>query len=86
MEDNNWGIFKDKKIGNIFHVYPMNEEHSQEIIIELPARLHSPKSTCKCKPKVKWNEVKGTWIVLHGAFDGREALEEVNEILNPKTE
>lgn len=73
-----WGIFLDKEIGNVIHIYPLDEVHSEGI---MSGSLPPPISDCPCKPKVKWNEEKETWIIIHGAFDGREAIEEVIEIL-----
>ena len=41
---------------------------------------HEELSTCHCDPKVI---VDGdSIIVVHGAYDGREAIEEFNDILN----
>jgi len=76
-EETGWGVFIDGKMNNIIHIYPLDEKHSQGII----SGGTLPLSNCSCMPKVKWNEVKGTWIMVHGAFDGREAIEEVSEIL-----
>ena len=72
-----WGVFEDD---GFIHVYPVDEEHSQEIefigFIDL-----TPYSLCKCTPNIELSENKTGYIVIHGAFDGREALEETNEIL-----
>jgi hypothetical protein len=78
MNDNkNWGVFIDENISNLIHIYPMNEEHSESIISNrLP-----PISDCPCSPKVEWNEKRHTWIMTHSSFDGREGIEEINEIL-----
>ena len=47
---------------------------------------HEESTTCHCQPKVIMES--GEMIVVHSAFDGREALEEFNEIMgeNKKSE
>ena len=37
-------------------------------------------TTCKCDPKVEF--VDGEMLIIHNAFDNREILEQVNEILD----
>lgn len=53
----------------LIHIMPINdlEEHEES-------------STCKCSPKliVENDEM----IFIHNSYDGREYIEEVNEILN----
>jgi len=41
---------------------------------------HTEDSTCECQPRVYFENEE--MIIIHSSFDGREALEEVNEILN----
>jgi hypothetical protein len=40
---------------------------------------HEEKSTCHCNPKVIFEN--GEMIIVHNSYDGREIIEEVNEIL-----
>lgn len=44
---------------------------------------HEESTTCKCEPKVIFES--GEMIIIHSAFDGREAMEELSEILFFKT-
>jgi hypothetical protein len=37
-------------------------------------------SKCLCGTRVEVNE-KGSWVIIHSSFDGREGLEWANEIL-----
>ena len=46
----------------VLHTIPIND-----------IELHSPHSTCICKPHVEI--VNGTLCITHYSFDGREALE-----------
>jgi hypothetical protein len=41
---------------------------------------HEPASTCPCGPRV---EVHDSLLILHNSFDGREAVEWAEGILNP---
>lgn len=41
---------------------------------------HTLNTTCECSPRVLLEN--GEMIVVHSSFDGREALEEANEILD----
>lgn len=54
----------------IWHLTPTNdiEEHVES-------------SYCKCEPEVEVLE-NGDVLVIHNAFDGREAVELANEIIN----
>lgn len=54
----------------IWHILPCNdiEEHDEN-------------TTCKCHPRVEMQE-NGDMLVIHNSFDGREAIEMANEILN----
>lgn len=53
----------------MIHILPINDlqEHEEE-------------TTCKCEPRVIFEN--GEMIVVHNSFDGREAVEMANEILN----
>lgn len=55
----------------IYHVMPNNDlkEHSEDSA-----------NPCECEPSVI--QVEGDLILVHNSFDGREAVEEVREILN----
>lgn len=50
------------------HIYPLDD-----------LKEHVLESTCDCQPTVSVEN--GELIVCHNAFDGRELIEEVNEIL-----
>jgi hypothetical protein len=53
----------------VIHVYPIND-----------AKQHFLYSTnCECNPTIEKD--KGTFIVTHNSFDGREGVEMANEIL-----
>jgi hypothetical protein len=39
---------------------------------------HEQSTTCKCGPVV---ELEGEGVVIHNSFDGREAVEEANQLL-----
>ena len=54
----------------IYHVYPKNDIRPHNI----------QDTTCDCDPKII--EDHGNIIVVHNSFDGREAVEEANKILN----
>lgn len=41
---------------------------------------HEENTTCHCEPKVIYES--GEIIVVHNAFDGRDIIEVVNEMLN----
>lgn len=43
---------------------------------------HTEETTCKCEPSVEFEN--GEMIVKHNAFDGREILEELYDVLNLK--
>jgi len=36
-------------------------------------------TTCECNPRVEW--INGEMLIIHNAFDQREIIEKVNEIL-----
>jgi hypothetical protein len=41
---------------------------------------HEESTTCKCEPRIE--HINGDMVIIHNAFDGREGVEIVNEILN----
>lgn len=54
-----------------WHVLPIND-----------LEPHEETTTCKCDPIVEF--INDNILVIHNSFDGREGVEIVNEILNPK--
>ena len=44
---------------------------------------HEESTTCECEPKVEFQE-NGDMLIIHNSFDGREAIEMFNEIINKK--
>lgn len=54
-----------------WHILPTND-----------IKKHTEDSTCKCGPKVEIVEGSGDLLIIHNSFDGREAVEWVEEILN----
>lgn len=72
----------------IFHVYPIDDlkEHlletlqneADKVIIEGEIR-NRVSCKCSCQPRLEY-EVHSV-IVVHSSFDGRECIEETNEIL-----
>ena len=66
------GISSDalKRNKMIYHVYPNNDlkPHNTE------------DTTCECDPTIKTED--GNMIVVHNSYDGREAVENANEILD----
>jgi hypothetical protein len=67
------------------HVYPTNDLKSH-YLESLDARLDGfaddvpPYCPCLCIPKAE-KQSNGIWIIIHNSFDGREGVEQVNEIL-----
>jgi len=60
----------------MIHILPINDSD-----------LHEQTTTCKCNPKVEWEdpatgEVYRQALVIHNAFDCREAAEEAQRILD----
>lgn len=43
---------------------------------------HTEDSTCECNPTVEIIDGTGELIIIHNSFDGREGLEQANQILN----
>lgn len=66
---------------NVCHAYPIGDlqEHSLNTDDTLVVII---KSDCPCEPRIGGNSP--WWTIIHRSFDGREAIEEVNEILNSK--
>lgn len=69
----------------IFHVYPINDDndHLLETEYDMANQL---KCRCMCKPKLEFHRsydgycITGVTII-HNSFDGREAVEWANKIL-----
>lgn len=57
----------------IWHILPKNDIDKHEEL-----------STCKCGPRVEKNYETGIVTIIHNSFDGRELIEEANEILKLK--
>lgn len=53
---------------------------TQHIIPVNDLKPHNLESTCDCQPRLLMEN--NEMIFVHSAWDGREAVEEVNEILN----
>lgn len=51
------------------HVYPIND-----------LKEHDLASTCECGPRLEIEN--GEMIFIHTSYDGREIIEQVNEILS----
>lgn len=56
----------------IVHVLPVNDLEPRE----------EEGTTCKCEPRVEF--VEGGILVIHNAYDQREIIEQVNNILETK--
>lgn len=54
----------------IIHVLPVNDLEPHEEV----------GTACKCEPRVEFAE--GGMLVIHNAYDNREILEKVNQILD----
>lgn len=65
-----------------YHVNPVND--SEEHDLSIPDLFPNPKTgkhcQCKCLPREEWEN--DCLIVIHNAYDGRNALELANEILD----
>ncbi len=68
----------------ITHVIPLNDlqEHSETISEHIMGFY--PVCNCECSPKSQLNPDNMGWIIIHSAFDGREAVEEFYETLKQK--
>ena len=56
----------------MIHVYPLDEESMHD--------LTEAGTTCQCSPRVYWSEAEP--IVVHRSRDGREYIEDAEEIIN----
>lgn len=65
-DTNGWARLETPYWGN--HVVPINDGHN-----------HTADSTCECGPRV---DLEDGITIFHNSFDGREALDEVYQILN----
>lgn len=67
----------------INHVLPIDDimEHTEDI--EWVMGFH-PLCKCACMPKSSLDPDTMGWIIAHSSFDGREAVEEFNAIINEK--
>jgi len=67
-----------------YHVYPLNdlEEHNTDETPLFPNKETGKYCECKCLPREEWNNE--CLIIIHNSYDGREFLEQANEILNIK--
>ena len=54
----------------IWHILPVDD-----------IKPHEELSTCACEPKVE-KAPNGDLLVLHNSYDGREAIEVFDEIVN----
>ena len=55
---------------DVYHVIPINDIEE-----------HSEKDGCKCKPTIEVMK-NGNVVIVHNSFDGREAVEMANDIIN----
>lgn len=53
----------------IWHILPVNDSDT-----------HIEMCDCKCKPKI--DVLEDRILIIHNSFDGREAVEWANEIIN----
>lgn len=63
----------------VHHIYPIGEEDDHVLFLTYPT-IGEPYSECKCEPCIK--PLENCIAVVHSSFDGREALEWTEEILN----
>lgn len=54
----------------IWHILPVND-----------IKEHDESSVCNCEPKTEIQE-NGDILIVHNSYDGREAIEMANEIIN----
>jgi len=65
----------------IWHILPVNDLHPHIDEVKQDC-IRGIYCDCPCEPDVR--EEEGTFFVVHSSFDGREGLEQVEEILkNP---
>lgn len=67
---------------NVTEVIPINDiqEHTEDYSVF----MNIPVSKCLCQPRTDLNIDSPGWTIVHSAWDGREAVEEFNAIVNPK--
>jgi len=66
----------------INHVLPINDIQEHSETIDSWAMGFVPMCNCKCMPKSNLDPDTMGWIIVHSSFDGREAVEEFNRIIN----
>lgn len=76
---------RDATFKDIYHVHPVSdtEDHILKCDFMVAEGVHVVYCMCKCNPTFK--EENSSLIVVHNSFDGREGVEEANEILNSTT-
>jgi hypothetical protein len=57
-----------------YHVYPINDLEDHDLDTHL----------CTCQPSIEY--INGSMLIIHNSFDGRELVEEANQILNSAKE
>ena len=62
----------------MWEVLPLNDG-TVHVVPEDERDRHEPESTCPCGPRV---EVLDDLLITHNSFDGREAVEWAESILN----
>jgi len=69
---------------NVVQVIPLDDEQEHDETVYLdeddPCK---PMCECSCGVKIEFSE-KGCWIIIHQAFDGRQALEWALDIIGGK--
>ena len=58
----------------IIHVMPIND-----------LKEHDEDTSCECQPAVEMDDAGNGFLVIHNSYDGREAVETANEILDQST-
>lgn len=72
-----WTISKHSMIQ---HIYP-TDETERHILTSSPRGIGIPYCSCPCVVRYEADDAGG-WLIVHSSFDGREGLEEANDILN----
>jgi hypothetical protein len=72
-----WAIFQ---FDGYINIVPVNDTkvHVLSVIYNDEDKIIS---LCKCEPRIEI-QPNGVAMIVHSSYDGREAMEEVNEILN----
>lgn len=75
-----WKVRHDKK-NDVIVIFPKKDirQHTLDYSF-LIGRNVEPVFECDCNPRIEKNN--NTYIIIHEAFDGRQALELAQEILN----